>query len=176
MAYLRFALLGFFVFTLSLNTALLSRAFLVYHNLVNTSEILLTRADQSVIQVRLWSGLSLLARISLAKYRKNVEQKWHCVQPLDHWMLVRASPIRRINTTLRMYQHGWFSVSARCECTLAAQTRGVLLRRFAVERDAHVSRVSMPSWEPLRPFRMILGSIHITLFSIYCLIFIERMR
>lgn len=108
----------------------------------------LMRVYQSVIRVRLCSGLSLFARIvSLAKYRKNIEQKWHCVQPLDHWMLVRVSPIRRINTTLRMYQHGWFLVSARCECTFTAQTRSVLLRHFVVERDAQASRVSMPSWE-----------------------------
>jgi len=30
--------------------------------------------------------LSLLARIvPLAKRRKDIQQKWHCVQPLDHW-------------------------------------------------------------------------------------------
>lgn len=65
------------------------------------------------------SWLSLLARVvSLAKCRKNVEQKWHCVQPLDHWMLVREF-------TGSIYYCACTSVadfaSARCECTCDAQ-------------------------------------------------------
>lgn len=101
--------------------------------------------------------LSVLARIvSFAKYRKNTEQKWLCVQPPDHWRWWYLKDARSI------HHCACTSMAGSVLCALrkfgVAQTRGILLctPRFAQRRKVvHMSagrRSRCFRWESVTPF------------------------
>lgn len=129
MAYLRFGLLGFLVIRF-LNTALLSRALLVYHNLSQIWDVQSpARAYQSAIpRANCVSALITRAdRSARETPEKRRAEMTLCTAagPLGCWYvhLKFAGSIHHCACTSVVY-----SASARCESTLVAQTRRFLLR------------------------------------------------
>lgn len=121
--------------------------------------------------------LSLLARIvPLAKRRKNVEQKWHCVQPLDHWDTgTCTSEIRRINTPLRMYQRGMFCLCAPWKHPCRANSSISTASPRSGKRRTRRPGLGVLSWAHYAlSRRMSQLSLIFTLLSALCLLTKER--